>query len=74
MRFNLTLPIVCLMAFFTFPQPASAQSTPPDRSADAAAIRAHIESICQAFVDKDRRKLEETHGKNWRGFTPGRVT
>jgi hypothetical protein len=49
---------------------ASRQSTPPDRSADAAAIRAHIESICQAFVDKDRKKLEETHGKNWRGFTP----
>jgi hypothetical protein len=49
---------------------AAAQGTPPDRAADAAAIRAHIESICQAFVDKDTRKLEATHGENWRGFTP----
>ena len=39
-------------------------------AADAAAIRAHIESIFQAFVDKDRAKLEATHGAKWRGFTP----
>jgi hypothetical protein len=66
--------LVCRIAVFTFilagPGAVAAQSTPPDRAADAAAIRAHIESICQAFVDKDRKKLEETHGKNWRGFTP----
>jgi hypothetical protein len=49
---------------------AAAQSKPADRAADAAAIRAHIESIFQAFVDKDRRKLEATHGTEWRGFTP----
>lgn len=47
-----------------------AQSVPPDRAADAAAIKAHIESICQAFVDKDVAKLRATHGDNWRGFTP----
>ncbi|HEX6975992.1 MAG TPA: nuclear transport factor 2 family protein [Vicinamibacterales bacterium] len=40
------------------------------RAADAAAIRAHIESIFQAFVDKDRQKLADTHGAEWRGFTP----
>ena len=50
--------------------PASAQTLAVDRPADAAAIRAHIESIFQAFVDKDRRKLAETHGTEWRGFTP----
>ena len=51
---------------------SAAAQTPrsDDRSADAAAIRAHIESIFQAFVDKDRGKLEATHGANWRGFTP----
>jgi len=49
---------------------AVAQNNAPERSADAAAIRAHIESIFQAFVEKDRKKLEETHGANWRGFTP----
>jgi hypothetical protein len=47
-------------------QPAAA----PDRASDAQAIRAHIESIFQAFIDKDRPALERTHGANWRGFTP----
>jgi hypothetical protein len=41
-----------------------------DRPSDAAAIRAHIESIFQAFVDKDRATLAATHGAEWRGFTP----
>jgi hypothetical protein len=49
---------------------AAAQSRGPERPADAAAIRAHIESIFQAFVDKDRAKLEATHSAEWRGFTP----
>jgi len=49
---------------------AQSQSTPPERSADAAQIRAEIERICQAFVDKDPRVLTATHGKDWRGFTP----
>lgn len=50
--------------------PAGAQTRGVDRPADAAAIRAHIESIFQAFVDKDRQKLADTHGAEWRGFTP----
>jgi hypothetical protein len=50
--------------------PALAQTRGADRPADVAAIRAHIESIFQAFVDKDRPKLEATHGAEWRGFTP----
>ena len=49
---------------------AAAQTRGSDRPADTAAIRAHIESIFQAFVDKDRAKLEATHGAEWRGFTP----
>ena len=51
--------------------PAAAQTRSADRPADAAAIRANIESIFQAFVDKDRQKLADTHGAEWRGFTPG---
>jgi hypothetical protein len=51
-------------------RPASAQSIPPERAADAALIRKQIEDICQAFVDKDRRVLSATHGAHWRGFTP----
>lgn len=50
--------------------PAAAQTRGVDRPADSAAIRSHIESIFQAFVDKDRAKLEATHGGEWRGFTP----
>jgi hypothetical protein len=48
----------------------TAQTLGKDRPADSAAIRAHIESIFQAFVDKDRARLEATHGAEWRGFTP----
>lgn len=47
-----------------------AQTRGADRPADSAAIRAHIESIFQAFVEKDRSRLEATHGAEWRGFTP----
>ena len=50
--------------------PAVAQTRGSDRPADTAAIRAHIESIFQAFVTKDRAKLAATHGAEWRGFTP----
>ena len=70
MRLNIACRMVVFVCMLACSATASAQSTPPDRAADAAAIRAHIESICQAFVDKDRKKLEETHGTNWRGFTP----
>ena len=43
----------------------------PDRSADAAAIRAHIESIFQAFIDGDQDKIFATHSEDWRGFLEG---
>lgn len=39
-----------------------------DRSADEKAIRAHIDSIFQAYINKDREKVKATHSKNWRGF------
>jgi hypothetical protein len=63
---------ISLVLLLTAGTSAAAAQTPrsDDRAADAAAIRAHIESIFQAFVDKDRAKLEATHGANWRGFTP----
>src|SRR5258708_1935483 len=40
----------------------------PDRAADARAIRHEIERIFQAFIDKDRQALIDTHAQNWRGF------
>ena len=70
MRTSLALRTAPLALLLACSGSTLAQSTPPDRAADAAAIRAHIESICQAFVDKDAKKLKETHGKDWRGFTP----
>src|SRR5215475_9548446 len=42
-----------------------------DREADAAAIRAHIESIFQAFIDGDIEKIRATHSDDWRGFLDG---
>ncbi|HEY8462139.1 MAG TPA: nuclear transport factor 2 family protein [Blastocatellia bacterium] len=42
-----------------------------DRAADAAAIRAHIESIFQAFIDGDVEKIHATHSDDWRGFLEG---
>ena len=43
----------------------------PSRDADTAAIRAHIESIFDGFINKDRARLEATHGERWRGFLDG---
>jgi ketosteroid isomerase-like protein len=45
--------------------------TQEDRTADAAAIRAHIESIFQAFIDGDIDKIHTTHSDDWRGFLEG---
>jgi len=45
--------------------------TREDRAADAAAIRAHIESIFQAFIDGDVEKIHATHSDDWRGFLEG---
>jgi hypothetical protein len=43
----------------------------PERKEDAAAIRAHIESIFQAFIDGDQDKIFATHSEDWRGFLEG---
>jgi hypothetical protein len=45
-----------------------------DRTADAAAIRAHIESIFQAFIDGDIEKIHATHSEDWRGLLDGSRT
>ncbi len=42
-----------------------------DRSADREAIRAHIASIFQAFIDWDVDKIYATHSQDWRGFLEG---
>jgi ketosteroid isomerase-like protein len=45
-----------------------------ERPADVAAIRAHIESIFQAFIDGDEDKIFATHSEDWHGFLEGYPT
>lgn len=42
-----------------------------DRAADRTAIRAHIDSIFQAFIKKDLAALRATHAENWLGYLEG---
>jgi ketosteroid isomerase-like protein len=42
-----------------------------DRAADREAIRAHIDSIFQAFIKKDAAALRATHATNWLGYLEG---
>jgi ketosteroid isomerase-like protein len=42
-----------------------------DRAADRDAIRAHIDSIFQAFIKKDAAALRATHAQNWLGYLEG---
>jgi len=54
--------------FATFTTRVSNASIQDDRAADRNAIRAHIESIFQAFIDKDPKALRATHAENWLGY------
>jgi ketosteroid isomerase-like protein len=58
----------CLMVGFTSLAQAQTPPQQDSREADRAAIRAHIESICQAFIDGDIDKIHATHTQDWRGF------
>ena len=52
----------------------ASSSTETERAADAAAIRAHIGSIFQAFIDGDEKKIFDTHSEDWRGLLEGYPT
>jgi ketosteroid isomerase-like protein len=62
------LSLLLLFALCALPSAASAQD---DRAADRAAIKAHIESIFQAFINKDPAALRATHAENWLGYLEG---
>lgn len=66
-----TLVLVLCLSVGAF---ASIANDNTDRTADAAAIRAHIESIFQAFIDGDEQKIFATHSEDWRGFLEGSRT
>lgn len=69
---SLSLSFLCLLLLTTVTKGQAALAANPDgRDADRAAIRAHIESICQAFIDWDVDKIYATHSQDWRGFLEG---
>jgi ketosteroid isomerase-like protein len=45
-----------------------------ERAADREAVRAHIDSIFQAFIKKDAAALRATHADNWLGYLEGSRT
>ena len=65
---NLLLSLLCLLLLAAMTNAQTAASASDGRDADRAAIRAHIESICQAFIDWDVDKIYATHTEDWRGF------
>ena len=62
------------VAFFTAARPANTTIIQDDRAADREAIRAHIDSIFQAFIKKDAAALRATHAPNWLGYLEGSRT
>jgi len=54
--------------FATFTTRVSKASIQEDRAADRSAIRGHINSIFQAFINKDPAALHATHAENWLGY------
>jgi ketosteroid isomerase-like protein len=63
------------VAFFAATTPAtSSLNIQDDRAADREAIRAHIDSIFQAFIKKDAAALRATHAPNWLGYLEGSRT
>ncbi len=57
------VPIVLTLVFM-----AMTGGTQDGRDADRAAIRTHIEKICQAFIENDVTAIHATHTEDWRGF------
>jgi ketosteroid isomerase-like protein len=54
--------------------PGTATNIQDARAADREAIRAHIDSIFQAFIKKDVAALRATHAENWLGYLEGSRT
>src|SRR3981081_4682321 len=65
-------PFVLGVALFAANTPAVRAQD--DRAADREAIRAHIDSIFQAFIRKDAAALRATHAENWLGYLEGSRT
>ena len=60
-----------LVVVFLATTAAGALNLQDNRAADREAIRAHIDSIFQAFIKKDAAALRATHAENWLGYLEG---
>lgn len=71
--FNKKLAITVLVVLCSLLSGARAQSSSANdgRDQDRAEIRAHIESIFQAFIDWDVDKIYATHSEDWHGLLEG---
>src|SRR5215471_12525031 len=65
---NSTTPYFLSLALCSLLLAGVAPRAQDDRAADRAAIKAHIESIFQAFINKDNAALRATHAENWLGY------
>src|ERR1041384_1381795 len=63
-----SISVLCFLCLFV------AKTSVAQTPGDAAAIRAHIESIFQAFIDGDEDKIFATHSDDWRGLLEGSRT
>jgi ketosteroid isomerase-like protein len=66
--FSLFSFVLAVAIFAAAPGAVRAQD---DRAADREAIRAHVDSIFQAFIKKDTAALRATHAPNWLGYLEG---
>lgn len=71
MQKNVLLVLLILLAFSTFTYAQTKDASEDGHANDRAAIIAHIESIFQAFINKDIPALRATHSEDWRGFLEG---
>ena len=72
--FSVAVAISFLAANTTALASSDLPSVQEDRAADREAIRAHIDSIFQAFIKKDAAALRATHAQNWLGYLEGSST
>jgi len=68
------LSFVLGVAVFATTTPVNSLNIQDERAADREAIRAHIDSIFQAFIKKDVAALRATHAENWLGYLEGSRT
>ena len=69
MNFFKAVPVIILIMSSVLLQGQQLTAVSGDqRPGDRDAIRAHIDSIFEAYIQKDRAKIEATHARDWRGF------